>query len=116
MKRLRTRQSLRPGQPGTRSLLRRFGNRLVRVRYLDDPASGRHLKTVELIVDEWDWPPPRPARDPGQIVALRIAWEEAELQGRVKSAGGRWNPTRRVWEVRYAVAERLGLAGRIVGG
>jgi hypothetical protein len=46
-----TRLTLRPGQSGTKKLLERYGERLVRVRYLYDEASGRRLKTVELIVE-----------------------------------------------------------------
>ncbi len=49
-------------------------------------------------------------------VALRIGWRERDLQHRVKSAGGRWDPTRRVWLLRRDVAERLDLMSRVVGG
>ena len=49
-------------------------------------------------------------------VSLRIGVKERDLQRRVKSAGGRWDPDRRVWFVRRDVAERLDLLGRVVGG
>ena len=49
-------------------------------------------------------------------VALRIDVWERDLQRRVKSAGGRWDPDRRVWFLRRDAAERLGLLGRVVGG
>lgn len=49
-------------------------------------------------------------------MALRVSWREKELQGRVKSAGGRWNPVGRVWILRRDAAERLDLLDRIVGG
>ncbi len=49
-------------------------------------------------------------------VALRIGWRERDLQRRVKSAGGRWDPGRRVWIVRRDAAERLDLLARVVGG
>ncbi len=47
---------------------------------------------------------------------MRIAWREKELQRRVKSAGGRWDPHRQVWILRRDVAERLDLLDRVVGG
>jgi hypothetical protein len=48
---METRLTLRPGQHVTLKLVERFGERLVRVRYLYDAAAGRRLKTVELIVE-----------------------------------------------------------------
>ncbi len=47
---METRLTLRPGDKGTRKLVQRFGERLVRVRDLYDAEAGRRLKTVELIV------------------------------------------------------------------
>jgi len=67
--------TLRPGQSGTRKLVERYGERLVRVRYLYDEANGRRLKTVELIVESAPWRP-RPRhqrRRDDEIVAVRIA-------------------------------------------
>ena len=49
-------------------------------------------------------------------VALRVGRRERDLQQRVKSAGGRWDPVRRVWFLRRDQAERLGLLPRVVGG
>ncbi len=48
---METRLTLRPGQAGTKKLLDRCGERLVRVRYPCDRAAGRRLKTVELVVE-----------------------------------------------------------------
>ena len=62
---METRLTLRPGVPGTKKLLARYGERLVCVRYLYDEARGRRLKTVELVIDEafWSGRPRRPRRD-----------------------------------------------------
>ena len=49
-------------------------------------------------------------------VALWIDWWERDAQRRVKSAGGRWDPVRRVWILRRDMAERLDLLPRVVGG
>ena len=54
---METRLTLRPGQNGTKKLLERYGERLVRVRYLYDVKTGRRLKTVELIVEAVPWRP-----------------------------------------------------------
>lgn len=45
-------KTLKPGAPGTQRLQRRFGDRLVAVRYRRHPASGRMQTTVELIIEE----------------------------------------------------------------
>jgi predicted RNase H-like HicB family nuclease len=42
--------SLRPGAVGTKRLVALLGDRLVRVRFRDDPGRGR-LKTAEVILD-----------------------------------------------------------------
>jgi len=41
--------------PGTKRLVARYGERLVRVRYLYDEARNRRLKTVELVIEETPW-------------------------------------------------------------
>ena len=46
------RLTLRPGMPGTKRLVARFGERLVCVRYLYDEARARRLKTVKLVIEE----------------------------------------------------------------
>ena len=113
---METRLTLRPGQRGTRKLLERFGERLVRVRYLYDAETGRRLKTVELIVESVPWTPrPRkPRRRDDEIVAVRIAWDEADLRERAKRLGAVWRPAQRVWEMHWVDVRRLGLTSRVV--
>lgn len=96
---METRLTLRPGQPGTRKLVERYGERLLRVRYLYDSASGRRLKTVELVVESVPWTPRhrRPRRRDDDIVYVRIAYEETELRARQAA-----------WGDLAAVAEALG--------
>ncbi len=137
---MRTLRTLKPGQWGTKGLLARHGASLLCVRYRYDEDTREHLKTVELIVQRRSRAASRAAspasgslaraaesngsRKPGgwaavaatRKVALRIGLRERDLQRRVKSAGGRWDPDRRVWFVRRDVAERLDLLGRVVGG
>jgi hypothetical protein len=111
-----TRLTLRPGQNGTKKLLERYGERLVRVRYLYDPATGRRLKTVELIVESVPWAPRqrRPRRRDDEIIAVRIAFQETALRARALRLGALWRPAQRLWEMRWIDAKRLGIADRVV--
>ncbi len=124
---MRTLKTLKPGQMGTKDLLARYGPTLLYVRYRCDETTGERLKTVELVVQR-SCPTPEPER-PGprrlgaragragsRKVGLRIGWREKDLQGRVKGAGGRWDPDRRVWVLQRDAAERLDLLHRVVGG
>ncbi len=124
---MRTLKTLKPGQNGTKDLLARYGAILLYVRYRRDEDTGERLKTVELVVQrscpagEAERLGPRGlgVRARGAAsrrVALRIGWRERDLQGRVKSAGGRWDRDRRVWMLRRDAAERLDLLHRVVGG
>lgn len=113
---METRLTLRPGQNGTRKLVERYGDRLVRVRYLYDSKTGRRLKTVELIVDAIAWKPrPRKLRRrDDEIVAVRIAWDEKDLRERARRLGGVWRPAQRLWEITWGDAKRLGISDRVV--
>jgi len=66
----------RPGMPGTKRLVARYGERLVCVRYLYDEIRSRRLKTVELVVEEAPWRgrARRPRRHDHDLVGVRIAW------------------------------------------
>ena len=123
---MRTVKTLKPGQKGTKELMTRFGPSLLCVRYRYDEDRREHVKTVELVVrrrsrdGKLDHGGKRAggvaARRAPRRVALRIGWRERDLQRRVKSAGGRWDPGRRVWMLRREAVERLGLTSRVVGG
>jgi len=84
------------------------------VRYRYDARRKKRLKTVELLVAERDWEPPRPRFAHDQIVGLRVAFAEVAVRDRVKQASGMWNPERRVWQLRYDRVAALGLNSRIV--
>ena len=113
---METRLTLRPGQRGTRKLVERFGELLVRVRYRYDAAAGRRLKTVELVVDSVPWRPRarRPRRRDDEIVAVRIEFHESDLRQRAKNLGAVWRPAQKLWEVRWGDARRLGIAHRVI--
>ena len=115
---METRLTRRPGEPGTKKLLARFGERLVRVRYLYDAANNRRLKTVELVVESVPWQPRTrgPRRRDEEIVAVRIRYDETELRERAKRLGAIWRPAQKLWEITWGDAHRLGVAERVVTG
>lgn len=112
---METRLTLRPGQPGTKKLSMRYGERLLRVRYRYDREHQRRLKTVELIVESVAWRPAarRSRRRDEEIVAVRIAYREADLRERAKRLGAVWRSTQRLWEMTWLHAKRLGIADRV---
>lgn len=69
---------------------------------------------VELIVEESDWEPNPHRIASDTIVGLLVGYREMELRNEVKRAGGKWNPKRRVWEMRYDRVVALRLEERIV--
>lgn len=112
---MRTLLTLRPGLRGTERRVARYAGRLVQVRYRYDEARRRRLKTVELVVEEIPWDCPPPPLFEATVVEIPIAWEERGLRERVKPAGERWNPAKRVWHRPYARAPALGFRGRTAG-
>lgn len=113
---METRLSLAPGQNGTKKLLARYGERLVRVRYRYDAERKLRLKTVELIVESVAWNP-RPRnrrRQPHDLVGVSIGYGETELRRRIQAAGGIWRPRQRLWEIDWKSVRELGLEGRVV--
>lgn len=105
------RLTLKPGQKGTRKLVELYGSRLICVRYRYDEEHQKRLKTVEIVVEETPWTP-KPI-EKSATVRLRIEFKETDLQRKVKAAGGKWNSTKRLWEIRYDQAVVLGLEDRI---
>ncbi|MGH8058788.1 MAG: hypothetical protein ACREOH_16370 [Candidatus Entotheonellia bacterium] len=96
---MRAQVTLQPDQRGTKKLLQQHGEQLVCVRYRNDETRQRGFKTLELLVEETPWRPGHATRKGALIVGVRVG-REVSLQRQVKLAGGRWNATRRVWELR----------------
>lgn len=112
---MKTRLTLKPGANGTKTLLRKYGGRLLAVRYRYDEQRRVRLKTVELIEEELPWVPSLPSnRDPLEQVLVRVNYEEASLREAVKLHGGRWDQGRRLWSLRIGAAYKLDLDTRIV--
>ena len=104
----------RPGQPGTKKLLQRYGDDLICVRYRYDEERGERIKTVELAVDRAEWSVRKRAPDASATVRFRIAEDEDLLRRAVLLAGGRWEESSDLWSLRLRDAAALGLTSRIV--
>src|SRR5476651_2730552 len=55
---LKTRLTLKPGQYGTKSLVKKYGDDLICVRFRYDAKSQQRIKTVELVIERSPWTPP----------------------------------------------------------
>lgn len=113
---METRLPLRPGQPGTRKLVAKYGERLLRVRYVYDAATGRRLKTVELVVESVPWQASarKQRRQDDDVVYVRIAFHETDLRERAKRLGAIWRQPQKLWEITSRDSKRLGIQDRIV--
>lgn len=104
---LRVSKRLSIGQRGTTKWLERFGEKLVCVRYREDPRTGERYTTVELIVDNR---PPKPSTR----FLVEIKGYETGLRQKVKEHGGTWDQERKLWLVSHGAILCLGLGNRIV--
>jgi len=109
---IRTRQTIKPGRKGTRKLLDKYGDRLVCVRYHYDYKQQERITTVELIEERAKWRPNRIASS--TIVPIKVNWGEEEIARRIKKSGGKWNKTKKIWELSYGKAKDLHIESRII--
>lgn len=98
---MKTRLTLKAGQPGTKRLTDIYGDSLLFVRYRYNEETRERLKTVELIVEKSEWEPPAPRFIPSTVVPLRIAGYELEARKLAKAAGAKWDSSKRLWLIRY---------------
>lgn len=110
---MHTRLTRKPGQKGTKKLVRQYGDKLVCVRYRYDSQKKKRYKTVELVIEETDW---TPTFKPDRIVLVKVEWGEAEIARQIKRAGGKWNARQKAWELEYGQVVELGLEKRVIGG
>lgn len=98
---------LKPGNPGTRRLLQRYGADLLCVRYRIDRSTGKRFTTVELLVEERAGPP-------AAMVWVRVGYGETEVRRQIKESGGVWDAERKLWRISGYIARALKLEKRIV--
>lgn len=99
--------TFRPGEKGTKKLVRDWGQRLLCVRYRYNPVRRTRLKTIELVVAEAAW---RKREEQEFSVAIR-SWESA-LRNSIVAAGGKWDRGNGVWLLTRRKVVRLGLESR----
>lgn len=103
---MKTRLILKPGEKGTKRLVEKYGDDLLCVRFRYDAELRQRIKTIELIIEKTDWTPPPPKFSSDTIVALQIEAYDIKMREQAKASGGRWNPEKKLWFVKY---------GQIVG-
>jgi len=77
----------------------RGGHEQLHFRY--DAKLRQRLKTVELVVERTEWTPPPPRYTADALVPLRIEAADMTTRLQAKAAGGRWNPEKQLWFVKY---------------
>ena len=94
--------------------LKKYGDDLVCVRYRADPENKRKLKTVEVVIEQSFIPGNYEALPLDKLISIRIEIKEGELRKKVRAAGGRWNRSKKVWELAYIEVLKLKLLDRII--
>jgi hypothetical protein len=114
MKRKSNHRTLLPGQPGTKKYQKKYGDKLVCIRYKYDINKKEKIKTIELIISREDWKLEKKKIPPNKIMNIRISYGEIELARKVKNLGGNWNRSKKLWQIPYRKVEILRLEDRIV--
>ena len=110
---MKIKRIIKPGQPGTKKLVKKYGENLVCVRYRYDIESMRMFKTIELIIEDSPWQPGRRKIPLNKIMDLPIKVDEIGLRKKIKMAGATWDPKKQVWHLPYKQVVKLGLTNRI---
>lgn len=113
-------KTLRPGDSGTKKLSKRFGDRLVCVRYRKDEDKSRRYTTVELIVDEGPIDQNKLYRlDPEEralLVGIYIALGDEHTRAEVMRAGGKYDKQADLWRLPLGKVVKLGMISRLREG
>jgi hypothetical protein len=73
---MKTRLTLKPGQPGTKREVRKYGGLLLAVRFRYDADRRLRFKTVELIEEQKPWVPTLSSlRSPDEKVFVRSMYK-----------------------------------------
>ena len=111
---MKSRKILKPGEPGTKRWMLKYGEDLYCVRYRYDIESKERITTVEIIVDRSKWEVNNKKIPKNKMIEIDLRYEETDLRRLVKNAGGRWNREKKVWEMAYGEILSLGLTKRII--
>jgi len=105
----KTNKKLSPGEPGTKKLVKKYGTRLISIRYKTDTETKQTIKTVELIEEIINGKNLK-----AQPVKIKIDYEEKELRKIIKEKGGVWDKEEKVWVLNYGEVKKLNLIERII--
>ena len=116
------RKTLSPGEPGTKQHQRRFGEKLVCVRYRYNDEKKQRYTTVELIVDQRPYihyhakaeKKTQAPEEKNKQVYLRIPFNDLEARNTVKKAGGSWDAVKRAWKIDKQTAIEIGMKERMI--
>ena len=111
---MKIKRIMRPGQPGTKKLLARYGDNLVCVRYRYYNEKMTMFKTIEIIIDRKPWQLAAKKAHKDEVMSLRIAYNDVNARNQVKAAGGTWDPKHKVWLLVKEKVMELGMTNRIV--
>lgn len=111
---MKSRLNLKPGQKGTKSLVEKYGDALVCVRYRYDEESRTRIKTVELIVEKKELPALRRRIKDETPVPVQIAYGETALGKLARKLGGRWSPEVKLWYIEYGMIKGTELEKHIL--
>ena len=103
-----------PGYPGTKSLVDKFGDRLLCVRYKYNKDLKQKIKNAEIIIQEWNWEKDPKDIPQNKIVHVRIEFGEKQLGLLIRLAGGNLNKAKKYWELAYGTVRQLGLEDQII--
>lgn len=107
----RVAKTLWPGQPGAIQWQRKYGTRLVCVRYRQDASGLRRYTTVEMVVKSSDTKG-KAANE--RIYAVEVDYRDEHLRALVKMHGARWHAPSKRWHLKGAsvIALKLQSAAR----
>ena len=111
---LRVKRTLYPSQNGTKNWERKYGKKLICIRYRIDEEKKKKLTTVEIIVDEKDWNRNCYRIPLNKILHVKVKYGEVKIGSLIKNAGGKWNRELKLWELPYKDILALGFEDRIV--
>jgi hypothetical protein len=111
---MKVEKKVKPGRPGTKKWMERFGQDLICIRYCSDKNTKQRLTTAEIIIDKRTEKKSN-RRIPGnKLMQLKIGYDEIHIRKIVKNAGGRWNIDKKVWELAYKEVLALGFEKRLL--
>jgi len=109
-------RKINAGEKGTKRLVKKYGGKLVCVRYIYDPENKKRTKTVELLEHIDDWHPDSTKIPWNKMIHLKVEYGETHVGKLIRSAGGKWNKAKKYWELPYREVISLGLEDRIING